>query len=862
MKGKATIADEIPRFLKRSVILVLIFSVGIFSFLGIFMARQSASTIRTVSRMYMSGLSEQISSHFETAISVRLDQLSVLAETIPAPEALSGQEWREQLIEEAGKNNFTHMGILMLDGSFDMLYGPMLHVTDPEPYMKSLKLNEKKVAVGTDASGSRLILLGIPLPGSATPEQPQVAFVAALPVTYISNTLSLEENSDHVYSYIIRKDGSFVIRTGDAVRDSYFDRVRSLYDSAEGNKDTEPYIDGLSAAMEQDQSYSGEISIYGETRQVFCSKLSHSEWFLLTVMPYRSLDAVVNGFTGRWTAMVFSACALVVIILLTVFARYSKMTQQQVLELEKAKKAADRANKAKSEFLSNMSHDIRTPMNAIVGMTAIATTNIDNRDQVQNCLRKITLSSKHLLGLINDVLDMSKIESGKMTLNMDQVSLREVMDSIVNIVQPQVRAKKQHFSISIHDISTENVCCDGLRLNQVLINLLGNAVKFTPDGGAIEVALYEEPSPKGGDYIRTHITVKDNGIGMSEEYQAKIFDSFSREDSARVQKTEGTGLGMTITKYIVDAMGGSITVNSQLGVGTAFHVILDLLRATIQEVDMVLPEWSMLVVDDDRQLCENAVASLKSIGLNPDWTLDAESALRMVDEHHRRHDDYHIILLDWKLPGMDGIAAAREIRRRWGDNIPILLISAYDWSDIENEAREAGVTGFISKPLFKSTLFYGLKPFMGLVEVAEEKDIHAADRADLEGRRILLAEDNDLNWEIASELLSEELGLQLEWAENGKVCLEKFQASAPGYYEAILMDIRMPVMTGYEATTAIRALDREDAKAIPIIAMTADAFSEDIHKCLECGMNAHVAKPIDVREVSRQLVRFILKKEQ
>ncbi len=861
MREKTTIADEIPRFLKRSLILVLALSVAVFALLAAFLARQSTSTIRTVSRMYMSGLSEQISAHFETAISLRLDQLDVLARTVAEPKIRSGEPWEEQLIEDAQSRDFTHMGILQLDGSFDMLYGPELHVTDPDPFLESLAENEKKVAVGTDAAGNRLILLGIPLRGIPTPEHPQVAFVAALPVDYISNTLSLEENSDHVYSYIIRKDGSFVIRTGDAFRESYFERVRSLYDSADGSRDTEPYIAGLQSAMEQNQIYSAEISIYGEPRQVFCSKLSHSEWFLLTAMPYQSLDAIVDGFTSRWTVMVFGAFALVLVMLLMVFAQYSKLTNRQMMELEKARRSADRANKAKSEFLSNMSHDIRTPMNAIVGMTAIATTNIDNRDQVQNCLRKITLSSKHLLGLINDVLDMSKIESGKMTLNMDQVSLREVMDSIVNIVQPQVRAKHQHFSISIHDISTENVCCDGLRLNQVLINLLGNAVKFTPDGGTIEVALYEEPSPKGEDHIRTHITVKDNGIGMSEEYQAKIFDSFSREDSTRVQKTEGTGLGMTITKYIVDAMGGSITVDSQLGAGTEFHVTLDLLRATVQELDMVLPEWSMLVVDDDRQLCESAVASLRSIGLNPDWTQDAESALRMVDEHHRRRDDYHIILLDWKLPGMDGITAAREIRRRWGDAISILLISAYDWSDIENEAREAGVTGFIAKPLFKSTLFYGLRPFMDLVEEAEERDVHAAERADLEGRRILLAEDNDLNWEIASELLSEELGLQLEWAENGEICVEKFQASAPGYYEAILMDIRMPVMTGYQATTAIRAMDREDAKTIPIIAMTADAFSEDIHKCLECGMNAHVAKPIDVREVSRQLVRFIVKKE-
>ena len=860
MRGKTNFADRTLRFVKRSLFLVLALSVAIFSLLALFLANQSASTIRAVSKMYMSGLNEQISAHFETAISLRLDQLEVLARDVPSPGIHTDEEERAELIESAQAREFSHLGFLQADGSFDMLYGSQLEVIDLEPYLESLSEGEKKVAVGLDTSGKRLILLGIPSRYPITQDHACVAMVAALPVEYISNTLSLEENSDRVYSYIIRKDGTFVIRTGDAFRDSYFERVRSLYDSAGGSKDKETYITDLYNAMEQNEQFSSEITIYGETRQVFCSKLSHSEWFLLTFMPYQALDDIVNGFTKRWTVMVFSACALVLIILMLVFAQYSQMTKQQIQELEKARKAADHANRAKSEFLSNMSHDIRTPMNAIVGMTAIATTNIGNQDQVQNCLRKITLSSKHLLGLINDVLDMSKIESGRMTLNMDQISLREVMDSIVNIVQPQVRSKRQQFNISIHDISTENVCCDGLRLNQVLINLLGNAVKFTPDGGSIEVALYEEDSPKGEDYIRTHITVRDNGIGMSEEYQSKIFDSFSREDSTRVQKTEGTGLGMTITKYIIDAMGGDIQVRSRLGEGTEFHVTLDLLRATIQEVDMVLPEWSMLVVDDDQQLCESAVASLKAIGLNPDWTQDAESALKMVEEHHRRRDDYHIILLEWKLPGMDGIAAAREIRRRWGDDIPILLISAYDWSEIENQAREAGVTGFISKPLFKSTLFYGLKPFMGVVDAKDEGDIMIG-RSDLEGRRILLAEDNDLNWEIASELLSEELGLELEWAENGQLCVEKFQASEPGYFNAILMDIRMPVMTGYEATRSIRAMDREDAKAIPIIAMTADAFSEDIHKCLECGMNAHVAKPIDVREVARLLVKFIGSKE-
>ena len=544
------------------------------------------------------------------------------------------------------------------------------------------------------------------------------------------------------------------------------------------------------------------------------------------------------------------------------FFKYFGLTRQQLHEVEEARQAAEaaqkeaeHANRAKSEFLSNMSHDIRTPMNAIVGMTAIATANINNTDQVKNCLKKIALSSKHLLGLINDVLDMSKIESGKMTLNMDQVSLREVMEGIVSICQPQVRAKRQHFDVFIHDISTENVICDSVRLNQVLLNLLSNAIKFTPDGGEIHVALYEEDSPKGDDYVRIHIQVRDTGIGMSEEFKKHIFDSFAREDSQRVHRTEGTGLGMAITKYIVvDAMGGSIDMDSRQGQGTTFTVTLDLEKALVMEEDMILPNWNMLVVDDDRQLCESTVAALSSIGITAEWTLDGESAVNMVVKRHRRGDEYQIILLDWKLPDMDGIDTARRIRQELGDKVPILLISAYDWGEIEDQAKAAGITGFISKPLFKSTLFNSLRQFAGLPESQTERRPQER-RRDLTGKHILLAEDNELNWEIANELLSEE-GLVLDWAENGQICVEMFQQSAAGYYDAVLMDIRMPIMGGYEATQVIRTLERPD-RDLPIIAMTADAFAEDVKRALDCGMNAHVAKPVDVDEVMRLLSKFI-----
>ncbi len=571
-----------------------------------------------------------------------------------------------------------------------------------------------------------------------------MALVAGLPVSYISDNLTLEENSERAYSYIIRKDGTFVIRTADAYRNSYFERVRAAYGDINGMT-PEEYIQVLSETMTMGVDYSNEFTMGGERYHLYCTHLPYSEWYLITFMPYGSMDSTIRNFTAEWTWLTVLVAAVVLGALLLVFFKYLKLTKAQVRELEEARQAAEaaqkeaeHANRAKSEFLSNMSHDIRTPMNAIVGMTAIATANIDDTKQVQNCLKKITLSSKHLLGLINDVLDMSKIESGKMTLNLDQVSLREVVDGIVSICQPQVKAKQQQFDVFIHDISTENVLCDSVRLNQVLLNLLSNAIKFTPEGGAIHVAMHEEKSPKGEGFVRIHIQVQDTGIGMSNQFMEHIFDSFAREDSARVHRTEGTGLGMAITKFIVvDAMGGSIDVKSHQGKGTEFSVTLDLEKAEVLEEDMILPNWNMLVVDDDQQLCESTVASLASIGVSAEWALDGESALDMAVKRHKRGDDYQIILLDWKLPGMDGIATARRIREELGEDLPILLISAYDWAEIEHDAREAGITGFIAKPLFKSTLFNSLRQFTDLPEKEEERLTET--HRDLSGKRILLA---------------------------------------------------------------------------------------------------------------------------
>ncbi len=523
-------------------------------------------------------------------------------------------------------------------------------------------------------------------------------------------------------------------------------------------------------------------------------------------------------------------------------------------ELKIANEKTLAASNAKSNFLSNMSHDIRTPMNAIIGMTEIATNHIDDKSRVLDCLRKIMNSGRHLLGLINDVLDMAKIESGKMTLHMEDISLREIMDTICGITRVQITEKEQHFDISISSILCDHVMCDPLRLNQILLNLLSNAIKYTPEEGFIHVRLWQEPSEKGDDFVLTHFSVADTGMGMSPEFIKTIFDSFTREDAKRVQKTQGTGLGMAITKNIIDALGGTIEVESEPDKGSTFHVVLDLGRGADAEQKMQLPPWNILVVDDNEELCLTASESLEALGARPQWCTDGQTAVEMVVDAHRRGEDFFAILVDYRMPGQSGIETAKKIREVLGDDTPIEMISAYDQSDIEEDVKAAGVSGFIAKPLFRSTLYHELCRFAPEITGLEAEQ-SGKEEISLNGMHILLAEDNDLNAEIAMMILEED-GASVEHAEDGLRAVQMFEQSAPGHYNAILMDLRMPNMGGLEAATAIRAMQREDAASIPIIAMTADAFAEDVQRCLEAGMNAHLSKPIDVDKLKKTLVKY------
>ena len=515
-----------------------------------------------------------------------------------------------------------------------MMFGDPVELNHPDPFLESLKNGERKAASAVDSSGNGVILFGVPCEYPMSDGRVSLAMVVGLSSKYMGEVLFLESDSSLMYSFVIRKDGSYVIRDQGGKNESYFDRLYKIFDGQ--SEEANFYIEQLTAAMDAGEEYSVILESGESRRHLYCTDLPYCEWYLVTVLPFDGLDHTISDMSSHWLMIVYASSIAVIAMLLCIFFQYLGVFRKQVSELErvntemdaarkaaeKARKEAERANAAKQEFLSSMSHDIRTPMNAIIGMTSLAAANTHNPNQVKEYLRKIALSSKHLLGLINDVLDISKIESGKMTLNAEPMSLRESMDSIVNIIQPQVKAKNQRFHVAAYEILSETVCCDSVRLNQVLINLLGNAVKFTPENGDVQVSLYQEALAEDDSCVRTHFLVSDTGIGMSKEYQKQIFESFSREDNTRVQKTEGSGLGMAITKCIVDAMGGSISVRSEQGRGSEFHVVLDLAKAAVPETDTALPGWNILVADDDKRLCENVVRSLQSIGIRSEWCLN------------------------------------------------------------------------------------------------------------------------------------------------------------------------------------------------------------------------------------------------
>ena len=565
-------------------------------------------------------------------------------------------------------------------------------------------------------------------------------------------------------------------------------------------------------------------------------------WTLLGLVPAK--DLIVG--TENWLLIGVVSAGLLILFLWDLFYMLYFNKRLQI-----AAREAESANKAKTDFLSTMSHDIRTPMNAIIGLTAIASKNLGDVESTRESLRKISLASNHLLTLINDILDISKVESGKLKLSPLTFSIVETVENLVNISQPMIKEKNIDFSFHINQMEKEYLYADQLRLNQIYINILSNAIKYTEPGGRVSVDLCEEKSSVPGCTRLTYV-VADTGIGMSPEFMAAMYQPFSRQIDSRVNSIQGTGLGLAITKQMVELLGGTIDCQSEQGKGTTFTVVLDIPVADRQREDVQLDPINVLIVDDDEVMLQTAADTLASLGASTEQARSGAEALDMIERRHRSGQDYNVIIVDWKMPEMDGVETIGRIRSEIDTNTPILLISAYDWSDIEDKAKAAGANGFVSKPLFRSTLYDKINDLIGKESGSLEPE---DDYSDLQGLHILVAEDNDINWEFISTMLGM-FGITTERAENGRICVDRMRTAAEGRFTLIFMDVQMPEMNGLDATRAIRRLDNPWAASIPIVAMTADAFSENITECLDAGMNGHIAKPVDIKLVIREIRRI------
>ncbi len=574
--------------------------------------------------------------------------------------------------------------------------------------------------------------------------------------------------------------------------------------------------------------------------------LSENLWSIAVTVPQS--EAFANLYRTR--NIFFWMSGIEIVLLLAYFIwilRNTKITLEKAV-LEERLVKAENAERAKTMFLSNMSHDIRTPMNAIIGYATLAASNIENTEKMRDYLAKILSSSNHLLSLINDILDMSRIESGRVDIEETECSLPDVLHDLRDILQSQMHSKQLNFFIDTIDVIDEDVYCDRLHLNQVLLNLLSNAIKFTPAGGSVSLTIKQKHGAPEG-YAAYEIRVKDTGIGMSEEFMRHVFEPFERESTSTISGIQGTGLGMAIAKNIVDMMGGTIEVHSQQGNGTEYILNIELrLVSERKQVEVIkeLEGLRALVVDDDFSICDSVTKMLVQLGLRADWTMSGKEAVLHARQAIELADDFSAYIIDWQLPDLNGIEVVRRIRAVIGEDTPIIILTAYDWEGIENEAREAGVTAFCSKPIFLSTLRTTLMESIGKVASKQpEQLLPDENNSDVAGMKILLVEDNELNREIATEILAN-AGLIVDCAEDGTQAVEIMKDFKPGQYDLILMDVQMPKMNGYDATRAIRALPDKAAANIPIVAMTANAFNEDRILALESGMNDHIAKPLDV----------------
>ena len=662
--------------------------------------------------------------------------------------------------------------------------------------------------------------------------QPQSAvLLRVVPVSFFeSRWVFPTEEYDNAEISLIDTSGDYIVRGNSFKNMNFYEFYQAYNRSAPTELESmKNRLEGTPGNFEMTNA-SGERCLAAHARVN-----STDDWIIVTMIPASGLG---RSFMN-WTII-----AIITVGLLLLLAFNLLIMMYFNRKLKAAVDSADKANRAKTDFLSSMSHDIRTPMNAIVGLSLLTEKNADDPTIVRENLQKMNRASNHLLTLINDILDISKVESGKLNMSPVTFSIVECAENLVTISQPMVKEKNIDFRFHIDRVSHEYLYADQLRINQIFINLLSNAIKYTEPGGQVCVDMKEEPGQTDKS-VQLIYKVSDNGIGMTPEFMAKMYEPFSRQTDSRVNAISGTGLGLAITKQMIDLMNGTIDCQSEAGKGTTFTVKLEIAIADRQMEEMKLPPIRVLIADDDEVLLETAKDTLSSIGVKADIARSGAEAIQMISDSA----DYQVMILDWKMPDMDGIEVTRRLRKEAHNDIPVILISAYDYSDIESAAKEAGISGYICKPLFCSTLYNKINEVLGNKSAPVNPD---SDLEDFTGMRILVAEDNDINWEIISNIL-EMHGIETERAENGQLVLDRINDKEKAGFDLIFMDIQMPVMNGLNATKAIRSLDDPEIANIPIIAMTADAFSENVSECLAAGMNGHISKPIDIKLVMKEI---------
>ena len=823
------------------------------------LASQEAAT--DMSTLYLRELTAQTIGHFQTSLRAQFSQLRTAVSAV-SPRDLEDQEALSAFLTRVqGYNKFTFLAFLDDRGEYHSAEGAF-PAASKISFLGRLQEGDV-VAYNETILGDDMLLLGATIEPEPFGDRTLIAVLAGLDTAALNQQLSLEKEDTQTYSSIVGLDGSYIINNGRYGPD--VPKGTNIFSTLEQYGD---FYGGYSLEQLQADLRSGgsgimALSLGGGDWYMQYAPIPGTDWYMLTTAPYEVVDATVRNLTFRLNRNAIVVLAIILVILSAVFFFYYAIIRknerallQANVEAEAARRRAEAANLAKSEFLSRMSNEIRTHMNGIVGMSAIAAQNIGNDAKVADCLKKVTLSSNHLLALINDVLDMSKIESGKVELRYAQFDFRSFLESLSNLYYAQAKEKGIHCETTLLGDVDETLVGDSLRLNQILSNLLSNALKFTPAGGTIRLRVSRiDETERQDDKLWLRFEVRDTGCGIAEENFEKIFESFEQENADVTHKYGGTGLGLAIVKRFSQLMGGSVQVDSVLGEGSAFTVELPFGRADERREPVRYEELKALVVDDDPDACEHITLLLDKMGVRSEWVEDGYQAVSRVEAAWSRGEGYDVCFLDWRMPGMDGLETARRVRAVAGDELAIVLVTANDASDIAQAVREIGVSDIITKPLFESCIADALRN-LRRDGVRPDTGGDGTQVCEFQGVHILLVEDNQINMEIALELIGA-TGAVIDTARDGVQAVEKFEASLPGDYDLILMDVQMPRMDGYEATRRIRAMDRPDAGRVPIFAMTANAFAEDMEKSRAAGMNAHITKPLDIQALYDQMRKFL-----